>query len=161
MVRRASSSPAQQWGSQSRAVRSLAMPPAAAALEKLLFFPSVCSFARSQRSVYRTACLGQPSQASVPSAAFGSLSPKHQGVRGFCLFFFLFSIEFYILPEITQPAKLLSLWAQRKGAGIKLVLAAAWLSHPMAGFEMPTLCPSSSHVNRSCGSSVRASGTGL
>lgn len=127
-------------------------------MRSFYFFPFVRSFACSQRSVYCTVCLGQPSQASIPSAAFGSLSPKHRGVRDFCLFFFLFSVEFYILPEITQPAELLSLWAGRKGAERKLVLAATQLSHPMAGFEMPMLCPGSSHVNWSCEDSCQGFG---
>lgn len=60
---------------------------------KALFYPSVCSFAHSQRSLYCTACLRQPSQTSDPSAAFSSLRPEHRGVRDFCLLFCLFSVN--------------------------------------------------------------------
>lgn len=60
------------------------MSPAAAAPQRLLFLPSVCSFARSQKSVYHTAGLGQPSQASV----LRQFEPQAPGGEGL-LFVFL------------------------------------------------------------------------
>lgn len=135
------------------------MPPVAAALQRLLFFPSVCSF---HKRVCTTRCVsGSPAKQASLQQPSALRAPSSGGVRGFCLFFLLFPVQFYIFPQVTQPAELLSLWAKRKGAGRKLVLAAAQLSHPVAGFEMPMLCPGSSQVNQSCGGFVRALGTGL
>lgn len=120
-------------------------------LVALLAHKGACTVQRVSGSPTKQASLRQPSALWAPSA----------GGWGTCVCFSFCLQSSSTSCLITQPAKLLSLWAERKGAGRKLCLAAARLSHPVAGFEMPKLCPSSSHMNWSCGGFVKASGRGL
>lgn len=90
----ASSSHAQQQGFQSRAVTSLAMPPAAAVPARLYFILlSAALLAHKGACTVRRVSGSPAKQVTLPSA-FSSLRPEHEGGEG---------LLFAFLPVLSQP----------------------------------------------------------